>query len=49
MEKNARVEIGKTPSVHGGRPSEVFKDDEPICKDEIEKKAAVELDEDEDQ
>jgi len=41
MEKNARVEEGKTPSVHSGRPSETTKDGEAICKDEMEKEASV--------
>jgi hypothetical protein len=39
MEKNARVEIGKTPSVHSGRPSETEKDGEAICEDEMKKSA----------
>ena len=41
MEKNARVEVGKTPSVHSGRPSEEEKDGEAVCKDELEKKASL--------
>lgn len=41
MEKNARVEIGKTPSVHSGRPSDTEKDGEAVCQDELEKKASL--------
>jgi len=41
MEKNARVEEGKTPSIHSGRPSETTKDGEAVCGDELEKKATI--------
>ena len=41
MEKNARVEKGKTPSIHSGRPSETEKDGEAICEDEMEKDASL--------
>ena len=41
MEKNARVEVGKTPSVHSGRPSDTEKDGEAVCGDELEKKASL--------
>jgi hypothetical protein len=41
MEKNARVEVGKTPSVHSGRPSEIENEGEAVCKDELVKKASI--------
>jgi hypothetical protein len=41
MEKNARVEIGRTPSIHSGRPSDVEHEGETVCKDELRKKASL--------
>jgi hypothetical protein len=41
MEKNARVEVGKTPSVHSGRPSELEQGGEAVCRDELQKKASL--------
>ena len=34
MVKNGRVEVGKTPSVHSGAPSEMIKQGEAITQDE---------------
>lgn len=34
MVKNGRVEVGKTPSVLSGKPSEMIKKGEAITKDE---------------
>lgn len=34
MIKNSRIEEGKTPSVHSGRPSQMIKKGEAICEDE---------------
>lgn len=44
MEKNARVEIGKTPSIHSGRVSETEIDGEAVCEDELEKKSSLKED-----
>lgn len=41
MEKNARVEIGRTPSIHSGRVSETEHDGEAVCEDELNKKASL--------
>lgn len=34
MEKNGRVEVGKTPSALSGKPSEMIKKGEAITKEE---------------
>lgn len=34
MTKNGQIQIGKTPSVVSGDPSEIIKKGEALCKDE---------------
>lgn len=47
MEKNGRIELGKTPSEQSGKPAEVIKENQVLTKEEtpvqntVEKVASV--------